>query len=275
MVEGMSALINIETRIRIESRNVNYSGFNVDASQTAYMDFQTAKGTTKAAKLGAAAEAMAEDIKAAFETGLLTEMETTHLKGLITEIVGDAELAHVYVFESVDGDVEGRYNNAKSSIYANQNTRHTNEVVIEFNYNDKHDEVEFARQLKNQEAGMNQLTIDEYLRNRERYTTEGRSEEGNALKQAFRAEVFSKKIHEFRKTGMSFEQATEQAQLWLDSQAVLHYPDQIAGGNPLKIGGMGDAGINSSIGDNGSIELVLSIGTSIILYLVFQGKKEK
>ena len=42
--------------------------------QTAYMDFQTAKGTEKEAKLGVAAKAMAADIKAAFETGLLNEV---------------------------------------------------------------------------------------------------------------------------------------------------------------------------------------------------------
>ena len=102
LIEGMSALINIETRLRTESRNANYSGFNVDASQTAYMDFQTAEGTvkgssTKLAKLVTAAEAMAADIKAAFETGQLTETEAGKLWGVLTGIVGDAELAQAYV----------------------------------------------------------------------------------------------------------------------------------------------------------------------------------
>lgn len=31
-------------------------------------------------------------------------------------------------------------------------------------------------------------------------------------------------------------------------QAALHNPDQIAGGNPLNIGGLGDRKVNSSIG---------------------------
>ena len=34
----------------------------------------------------------------------------------------------------------------------------------------------------------------------------------------------------------------------METQAALHNPDQIAGGNPLKIDGMGDSNINSSIG---------------------------
>ena len=44
------------------------------------------------------------------------------------------------------------------------------------------------------------------------------------------------------------QEAEKQAQKWLDSQAALHNPDQIAGGNPLNIGGMGDKKINSPIG---------------------------
>lgn len=47
---------------------------------------------------------------------------------------------------------------------------------------------------------------------------------------------------------MSLKEAETQAQNWLDTQAVLHNPDQIAGGNPLNIDGMGDKRINSSIG---------------------------
>ena len=113
--QGMSALINIETRLRTESRNANYSGFNVDASQTAYMDFQTAEGSvkgssTKLAKLVTAAEAMAADIKVAFKTGQLTKAEAGKLHGVLTEIVGDTELAQVHMADAVDGEVESGYN---------------------------------------------------------------------------------------------------------------------------------------------------------------------
>jgi hypothetical protein len=48
--------------------------------------------------------------------------------------------------------------------------------------------------------------------------------------------------------GKSFDEAENEAEKWLDTQAALHNPDQIAGGKPGNIGGMGDKNINSSIG---------------------------
>jgi 2-keto-3-deoxy-L-rhamnonate aldolase RhmA len=58
--------------------------------------------------------------------------------------------------------------------------------------------------------------------------------------QLAREEALTEKIDSLMNDGYSLE--------WLDTQAALHNPDQIAGGNPLNIGGMGDKGINSSIG---------------------------
>ncbi|WP_207651125.1 polymorphic toxin type 15 domain-containing protein [Clostridium acetobutylicum] len=95
---------------------------------------------------------------------------------------------------------------------------------------------------------MNKLTVDEYLKNRERYIEEGRAIEGNMAQQAARDKALADKVDELRSSGMSLKEAETQAQNWLDTQAALHNPDQIAGGNPLNIGGMGDKGINSSIG---------------------------
>ena len=119
---------------------------------------------------------------------------------------------------------------------------------MNFNYKTKYDEAEFARQLADQEAGMNKLTVDEYLKNRERYIAEGRAIEGNMAQQAARKEALANKVDELLDSGMYFQEAEKQAKKWLDSQAALHNPDQIAGGNPLNIGGMGDKKINSSIG---------------------------
>ncbi|EAG5528765.1 hypothetical protein JTZ08_002890 [Listeria monocytogenes] len=47
---------------------------------------------------------------------------------------------------------------------------------------------------------------------------------------------------------MLLSQAKKEAREWLDTQAALHNPDQIAGGKAEISGGMGDKGINSSIG---------------------------
>ncbi len=58
----------------------------------------------------------------------------------------------------------------------------------------------------------------------------------------------TKKVNELQKEGKSFSQAKREAKDWLDTQAALHNPDQIAGGNADAISGMGDKRINSSLG---------------------------
>ncbi|TII16391.1 hypothetical protein C6Y43_09095 [Bacillus subtilis] len=122
------------------------------------------------------------------------------------------------------------------------------EVQVNFKRNIKHDPEEFARQLKDQEKGMNELTVDEYLRNRERYIAEGRAIEGNAAQKMARQEALKDKIAELRKQGLSRVDATKQASEWMDTQAALHNPDQIAGGRADSIGGLGDKRVNSSLG---------------------------
>src|SRR5690625_5271325 len=128
------------------------------------------------------------------------------------------------------------------------NVPRLDEIEVTFNRNPKHDSEEFARQLKKQEKGMNELTVDEYLKNRERYIAEGRAIEGNVAQQTAREEAFSDKVAELMSNGKSFDEAEKEAKEWLNTQAALHNPDQIAGGKPDKIGGMGHKGINSSIG---------------------------
>ena len=47
---------------------------------------------------------------------------------------------------------------------------------------------------------------------------------------------------------MSREDAEDEANNWIETQAALHDPDQIAGGDAANVTGMGDKNINSSIG---------------------------
>ncbi|GAE29515.1 polymorphic toxin type 15 domain-containing protein [Alkalihalobacillus hemicellulosilyticus] len=122
------------------------------------------------------------------------------------------------------------------------------EIEVNFTRNPKHNQQEFARQLKDQETGMNQLTVDEYLKNREKYIAEGRAIEGNAAQQAAREEAYVQKINELQREGLTLSKAKKQAKEWLDNQAALHNPDQIAGGKAEVIGGLGDKRINSSLG---------------------------
>lgn len=95
---------------------------------------------------------------------------------------------------------------------------------------------------------MNELTVDEYLKNREKYLEQGRAIEGTAIQKAAREKALNKKIAELFESGMSWEEAEIKAKSWLKTQAALHNPDQITGGNPRNIGGVGDSRINSSLG---------------------------
>ncbi|WP_348981289.1 polymorphic toxin type 15 domain-containing protein [Bacillus sp. DNRA2] len=121
-------------------------------------------------------------------------------------------------------------------------------MKVNFNRNVNHDPEEFERQLKDQEKGMNELTVEEYLQNRERYIAEGRAIEGNAAQKMARQEARKDKIAELRKQGLSRADATKQASEWLETKAALHNPGQIAGGRADMIGGLGDKRVNSSIG---------------------------
>ncbi|MEM5016860.1 T7SS effector LXG polymorphic toxin [Metabacillus indicus] len=122
------------------------------------------------------------------------------------------------------------------------------EIEVNFKRNERHDSQEFARQLKDQEIGMNKLTVDEYLKNREIFIARGRAIESNAVQQAAREEAYVQKVNELQREGLSLSKAKKQAKEWLNTQAALHNPDQIAGGKVELIGGLGDKRINSSIG---------------------------
>lgn len=122
------------------------------------------------------------------------------------------------------------------------------EVSVEFKYKDKFDKEEFSRQLKGQQDGLNDLTVQEYFDNRERYLKEGRSKEGSKAQKAARKKALQEKIDELMDSGMSRKESKETAKEWMEEQAALHDPDQIAGGDPTKISGMGDRRVNSSLG---------------------------
>ena len=126
--------------------------------------------------------------------------------------------------------------------------------VVEVKFNSKNfednpaDKAEYIRQLKNQEEALNNLTIQEYLDNIENYKINGRGSESAKVQKQIRKDALNSKIEELRNSGMSYSEAKKQAEKWLSTQAVLHNPDMIAGGNPFSVTGVGEARINSSIG---------------------------
>lgn len=131
----------------------------------------------------------------------------------------------------------------------------TEKIKIIFKMKPNLDIDEFKRQLKDQEIGMNKLTIAESLKNRENYKKIGRDPTSNAYQRKEREEAFAKKLSEFYdelgKKGKPKEEAIKEAHRlateWIKNQAALHNPDQVAGGRP-ETSGMGNRRVNSSIG---------------------------
>ncbi|MBN3495701.1 polymorphic toxin type 15 domain-containing protein [Vibrio neptunius] len=113
-------------------------------------------------------------------------------------------------------------------------------------------ESHFARQLKHQEAGLNDLTVGEYIENRNRYEKMRRADTG-MTQEDFRNQ-FSDDLKNSLK--MSFEsmspvqaeiRAAERTKEIMNNLAALHDPDMIAGGKD-KVNRMGNKKVNASIG---------------------------
>lgn len=129
------------------------------------------------------------------------------------------------------------------------------QITIEFTCPERMDRKEFVRQIKGQERGLNSQTITENMDNRaafERRKTEtgnGRDvSEGKKAQEIAREKATQSRIESNQKKGMSYSEAKKEAEEWIGTQAALHNPDQIAGGDPSKVSRMGDANVNSSIG---------------------------
>ena len=125
---------------------------------------------------------------------------------------------------------------------------HNADCSIEFTNKSNLDEKEFKRQLSDQENGLNNMTVEEYLNNRALFKTKGRSPDSARYQRAARKNAISSKQFEYFTNGMPFDEAAVAAKDWAKGKAVLHGPDQIAGGTADNIVGLGDAKINSSIG---------------------------
>ncbi|PZF71269.1 polymorphic toxin type 15 domain-containing protein [Taibaiella soli] len=119
-----------------------------------------------------------------------------------------------------------------------------------FRPGESHDVAEFERQIQGQQDGMNDLTVDEFLRNRDEYLANGRSTESANAQDAFRKQQIRAMAEEYRNNdpSLSRKDALSRAKDYYSDQAALHDPDQIAGGHGDRVTGMGDSRVNSSIG---------------------------
>jgi hypothetical protein len=124
-------------------------------------------------------------------------------------------------------------------------------VEVNFNHsNPRHDAAEFDRQVGLQEQSLNQQSVDSWSSNREAFVdSRGTRQEGTA-QQTYRETQKQLIAEGYQRDnpGMTPEQARARAEADMQGQVVLHGPDQAAGGNPLQYTGLGDSGINSSLG---------------------------
>lgn len=160
-------------------------------------------------------------------------------------------------------DMKFNFNKKENNLGSKEKDKHKSEieknkmeppVVIKFRCPEGANSKEFERQIKAQERGLNSQTVAENKKNREAYvarkeeTGNGRDVESKKAQKIARQKAFQSRIETNQKNGMSYSDAKKEAESWIKTQAALHNPDQIAGGDPSKVSRMGDAKVNSSIG---------------------------
>lgn len=111
---------------------------------------------------------------------------------------------------------------------------------------------EFDRQLAGQERGINDMTVDEYLKGREAFDPANRDPGvARRARANYQTTTAQKLADQFRDEGMSAKAAATKAAEVVDARmktlAALHNPDMIAGGKDV-IADFGDRNINSRIG---------------------------
>ena len=112
---------------------------------------------------------------------------------------------------------------------------------------------EMERQLAGQQAGLNNMTVQEYLDGRQNFATAGRGSGTPAVsaRAAYERQLQSELRDRFMSAGMSpveaKRQAAAEAAKQMQTLAALHNPDMVAGGANF-IGDMGDRAVNSSVG---------------------------
>lgn len=121
----------------------------------------------------------------------------------------------------------------------------------------KKNPTEYDKQLKQQEDALNKMSVSEYLKNRERWDQMKRlgtaAEQAKARVDAI-ADMALKNKDALFKQGLSAKDAAiqgkQQAETAAKGMDILHSPDLSAGGSAQGTTGLGDKGVNRSIGSN-------------------------
>ncbi len=127
-------------------------------------------------------------------------------------------------------------------------------VPLTFNRKTKYDAGEYRSQLDGQQSGLNAMTVAQWEGNRAAYNARrdesgsGRDPESAHHQRVFREQERERLILERLDEGMSQEDADQEVDTFMRTQAALHDPDQIAGGEAAGVTRLGSRRINSSIG---------------------------
>ncbi len=194
-----------------------------------------------------------------------TKLSETEGHALRAEIAKSAAIPDIDVFNEADNATENAENTLSVIL---ENIYNLLEIISEVELDpipvgfgpipDKYDRAEYFSQLKAQEEGINRINVHDWLNNRSNYSQHGRSHSGNVAQAEYRAAILSvlRDLKMEEDENILFSDAEAWARNYLDSQAALHDPDQVAGGDPKGIAqgrydsmaGLGNKRINSSIG---------------------------
>lgn len=111
---------------------------------------------------------------------------------------------------------------------------------------------EMDRQLKGQEQGLNDMSVEDYLAARKAFDPKNRDRRAAAkARNEFKESIREKKRDELRSSGTSMQEAEQLAEAYattaMDTLHALHNPDLVAGGAD-NIADFGDGEVNQTIG---------------------------
>ncbi|WP_293633923.1 polymorphic toxin type 15 domain-containing protein [Shewanella sp. CG12_big_fil_rev_8_21_14_0_65_47_15] len=207
-----------------------------------------------------------EQLSTMLETGPTLVGAATMAVALIPGKVADKVLEPVV--KKLD-NVEVPSNKALTVAKASLMKKHK---VACFKKNSKGSDIEYDRQLKGQQDGINKMSVKEYLDNRESYNAIGRKGTGAAqdkarkdFKEKLIKEYTDKLVNEGEYLGQeALDKAQELALSDMKTLNALHNPDMIAGGKDI-VFDLGDASVNQSIGSQWKNKGVNELGEKMLL----------
>ena len=162
-----------------------------------------------------------------------------------------SELAQIEEMEK-NGDFETSAMETLNSIRGDNHPHLAEDsIVVDMPANTQRYELEdFAWQALLQEDGLNDLTAYDFIQQYEQYRREGRDPSGAELQANYRSNIIETTIEEIMDAdpGISAQDARREAEQQIRGLAVLHNPDQVAGGSGENVHAAGSRSVNSAFG---------------------------